>query len=335
MTLPIAVYGASGHTGRFVVHELRRRGVPLVLSGRDGQRLAALASSLGGVEVRAAAIDDPHALRRAFAGAGAVINCAGPFLDTAEAVCAAALDAGAHYLDVTAEQAAAAHTLESFAGRARERQLAVIPAAAFYGGLADLLATAAMGAWPSADRIEVAVALDSWQPTQGTRLTGQRNTFPRLHIAEGSLKPVPQPSQRRTWAFAAPFGEQAMVELPFTEMVTFHHHLKVHEAQAYLTLASLEEIRDPNTPPPAVDPVTGRSSQRFRVEVVVSHAGASRRTAASGHDIYAISAPIVVEAATRLVSEGASQEGGTFTLGQRFDATEFLRALEPSGLKVE
>jgi hypothetical protein len=46
---------------------------------------------------------------------------------------------------------------------------------AFYGGLGDLLATEAMERWAAADEICIAVALDSWQPTRGTRLTGQRN----------------------------------------------------------------------------------------------------------------------------------------------------------------
>ena len=43
-------------------------------------------------------------LDRSLAVAAAVINCAGPFLETADAVSAAALRARIHYLDVTAEQ---------------------------------------------------------------------------------------------------------------------------------------------------------------------------------------------------------------------------------------
>jgi hypothetical protein len=33
-----------------------------------------------------------------------------------------------------------------------------------------------MRTWYTADEIQIAVALDSWKPTRGTRLTGQRNT---------------------------------------------------------------------------------------------------------------------------------------------------------------
>ncbi|NEC42183.1 saccharopine dehydrogenase, partial [Streptomyces sp. SID8016] len=39
----VAVYGAYGHTGRFVVAELVERGFSPVLSGRDAAELEALA----------------------------------------------------------------------------------------------------------------------------------------------------------------------------------------------------------------------------------------------------------------------------------------------------
>ncbi|SDG39451.1 saccharopine dehydrogenase NADP-binding domain-containing protein [Pseudonocardia oroxyli] len=108
--------GAYGHTGRFVVAELRRRGIEPVVSGRDATRLAAT-----GYEARPAATDDPAALAAAFAGADVVINVAGPFLDTAVPVAAAAVRAGAHYLDVSAEQAPSAPWLRSWARRRARR----------------------------------------------------------------------------------------------------------------------------------------------------------------------------------------------------------------------
>jgi short subunit dehydrogenase-like uncharacterized protein len=74
------VFGAYGHTGRFVVAELRRRGWTPVLSGRDLERLSAAAEKNGGAEMRVAALEDRASLE---AGSGVVINCAGPFIDTA------------------------------------------------------------------------------------------------------------------------------------------------------------------------------------------------------------------------------------------------------------
>ncbi len=41
----VAVFGAYGHTGRFVVAELLDRGYVPILSGRDPEQLGALAAS--------------------------------------------------------------------------------------------------------------------------------------------------------------------------------------------------------------------------------------------------------------------------------------------------
>ena len=61
----VAVYGASGHTGRFVVSELRRRGLTPILVGRDAAKLDTLANANAGLEVRIAEVDDPASLDRA------------------------------------------------------------------------------------------------------------------------------------------------------------------------------------------------------------------------------------------------------------------------------
>jgi short subunit dehydrogenase-like uncharacterized protein len=110
----VAVFGAVGHTGRFVVLELLRRGIVPIAIARD---LAALsAANFGHFEVsrRRASVDDVDSLDRALDGAHAVINCAGPFLETADAVAAAAVRAGIHYLDVTAEQPSVRATLDKY-----------------------------------------------------------------------------------------------------------------------------------------------------------------------------------------------------------------------------
>jgi short subunit dehydrogenase-like uncharacterized protein len=171
----VTVFGAYGHTGRFVLRELLKRGFTSILSGRDAAKLKEARNAHPGSELRGASVDDPASLDRALSGAVAVINCAGPFIDTAAPVIDAALRASIHYLDVAAEQAAVLAVFERFATAARDADVVVAPAMAFYGGLGDLLATAAMGAWDAADEVCIAVALDSWKPTRGTRLTGQRN----------------------------------------------------------------------------------------------------------------------------------------------------------------
>lgn len=328
----VTVFGAYGHTGRFVVSELLRRGLTPVLSGRDAAKLNAVSEAHQGLEMRAASVDDPASLDRAVSGSAAVINCAGPFVDTATPVIAAALRAGVHYLDVAAEQATVLHVFERFADSARDAGIAIVPAMAFYGGLSDLLATAAMGDWTAADEICVAVALDSWQPTLGTRLTGQRNPGQRFVFSDNRLKRA-EPPPNRLWNFPAPFGTQEVAGISFAETITISRHLPTPEIRSYINLAPITDIRNPATPPPSAADESGRSSQIFLVEAVARKGNEARRATASGRDIYAITAPIVVEATERIIS-GLAKTIGVAAAGEIFDARDFLKSLSPEHLSL-
>ncbi len=322
----IAVYGASGHTARFVVAELLRRGHTPVGIGRDAFRIAAAAAlNNPALDTRIASLDSPASLNGALAGVDAVINCAGPFLDTAPPLVEAALRAGIHYFDITAEQASARSTLELFDAPARERGVFVVPAVGFYGGFADVLVTAAMSGWARADRVDIAIALDSWWPTRGTRHTGERNTAPRLVLSGGRLKPM-QPSAPASWNFPEPFGTQDVVELPFTETILMARHVRAREIRNYLNQAPLRDLRNPETPEPVAADERGRSNQRFLIDVVVRNGDEERRVSAEGRDIYSITAPIVVEAVERICN-GPHEGAGAFALGELVSASDFLQAL--------
>jgi len=323
----VAVYGAAGHTGRFVVAELRRRSIPVVAVGRD---LSRLPEDVPGQQAR---LDDPAALDRAFVGCAVVINCVGPFLDSAAPIVSAALRAGSSYLDVTAEQASAQATLDSYDRQARDAGVVVIPAAGFYGGLADLLATALVGDGSVGD-ITTAVALDRWWPTEGTRKTGERNRVPRVAVEGGQLVPINPSGASIDWAFAPPHGTQAVTEMPFSEIITISRHLPVRSLHSYLSANALGDVRNADTPAPTAVDALGRSAQQFAMEVVTTDRRGARRAIARGQDIYAVSAPIVVEAAARILTR-SFKRSGTMTLGEAFSAIDFLSALALTHLAVE
>lgn len=330
----IAVFGASGHTGRFVVSELARRGMTAVLAGRDSEKLLAVQKTHPAYEVRVATIDDPASLDRALLGTSLVINCAGPFLDTAAALIEAALRARIHYLDVSAEQAVAIAAFEKFSDAARTAGVLIMPSVAFYGALGDLLATVAIRDWSTADEIQIAVALDSWRPTQGTRLTGQRNTARRLVFSNNRLSPIADPPPRMKWDFPSPIGKQDVIALPLAETVIISRHLRIPEIHAYLNLAPLDDLHNPSTPAPTPADERGRSAQEFLMEVKVHKGDEERRAIARGRDIYAVTAPIVVEAAERILA-GETRATGVAAPGEIFDAQAFLQALSPEHISFE
>lgn len=320
----IAVLGAGGHTGRFVVQELKRRNVRVIA----GLRPESVISEPDNGEVRPIAFDDPASLHRALEGASAVINCAGPFFETARQAAEAAIHHKIPYLDVAAEQFTVASLFDELDENAGAAGVTIVPAMAFFGGLADLLATPLVQPAQPVERVEVAVALDGWHPTAGTRRTGARNHYPRVLIRDGRLVPLDTPPDPRCWTFPEPFGVQQMTPVPLAEVILIHRHLRPRKMVSLLNEKPLADLRDASTPAPSAVDERGRSSQRFMVEVQVTCGGQTSRAIAAGRDIYAITAPLVVGACLELVKDGSALPGVRCP-GELFDAAAFLSSLAP------
>jgi uncharacterized protein YbjT (DUF2867 family) len=79
----LMIYGATGYTGRLAAEHAAAAGLDLILGGRNTTRLAAQANRLG-VSHRAFDLDDDAAAAAALADVAVVLNCAGPFMRTAE-----------------------------------------------------------------------------------------------------------------------------------------------------------------------------------------------------------------------------------------------------------
>lgn len=93
----LMIYGATGYTGRMAAQQAKKLGLTLVLAGRNAERLAALAAEL----------DAPYRVFTPQAsqlqGIDVLLNFAGPFAQTAEALMRACIESGTDYLDITAE----------------------------------------------------------------------------------------------------------------------------------------------------------------------------------------------------------------------------------------
>jgi len=96
------IYGANGYTGRLIVREAVAAGLRPVVAGRNRVAVEALAREHD-LEARAFDLIDRAALAAALADVPLVLNCAGPFSQTVEAMLGACLATGVHYLDITGE----------------------------------------------------------------------------------------------------------------------------------------------------------------------------------------------------------------------------------------
>ena len=131
------------------------------------------------------------------------------------------------------------------------------------------------------------------------------------------------------WPFPDPMGPRAVIgEFTMADVVTVPSHLSIPEVRTYMTVEAARDVSDSDTPAPAAVDERGRSAQTFLVDVVVRSGGAERRAVASGQDIYAVTAPLAVEAVDRILT-GRTRTVGVASAGEIFDALDFLRALSP------
>ncbi len=326
----VLVYGAYGHTGRFVVAELLERGHVPVLSGRNGSALALMAAELG-LDARPADVTDAAALDAATRDVSAVVNCAGPFARTTGPLLDVALRRQVAYVDVAAEIEANEDTFTRIRDHAGSEGGIVVPAMAFFGGLGDLLATVAMGDWAEADEVHVAYGLSSWHPTAGTRAAGavsrERRDGQAVTFHDGALRYGEDRSKLTTWSFPAPMGaKKVRSQFSMADIVTIPKHLPVRDVTCYMTVEAVAQLSSAGTPAPVAVDESGRSEQTFVVDVVVRRGAEERRASASGQDIYAITGPLAAEAVDRILT-GRTRTTGVAPAGAMFDPAEFLDAL--------
>src|SRR5712691_115662 len=157
----IVLYGATGYMGALTAQAMVASGAHPVLAGRDQSRLSALAARLSqagdGTELETAvAAAGPGPLRDLLGAGDVLVSTAGPFLKVGRPVVAAAVDAGAVYLDSSGEPPLIRQVFEEFGPRA-ERTGAVLLTAFGYdyvpGNLAGALALEAAG--PAAARVQI------------------------------------------------------------------------------------------------------------------------------------------------------------------------------------
>ncbi|MER8438351.1 saccharopine dehydrogenase NADP-binding domain-containing protein [Mesorhizobium sp. M1312] len=97
-----AIYGATGYTGRLIARHAVTLGLQPTLAGRNEERVAKLASVLNCPSLTFP-IRSASQLSDCLHGFSTVLNCAGPFSQTARPMMEACIAAKADYLDITGE----------------------------------------------------------------------------------------------------------------------------------------------------------------------------------------------------------------------------------------
>ncbi|XP_028166456.1 lipid droplet localized protein-like [Ostrinia furnacalis] len=117
MQFDIVIFGASGFTGKKVVEEISRgrakyAGVTWAVAGRSEAKLQSLLSDISakygvvisGIKIIIADVSDQSSLTSMCRQAKVLLNCCGPYRLYGEPVVRAAIEAKAHYVDITGEE---------------------------------------------------------------------------------------------------------------------------------------------------------------------------------------------------------------------------------------
>ena len=323
-----AIYGASGWTGSQVAQALHRRRIPLVLAGRSPDKLERLNQTLGRpAEIRVAPPSDFGALVRALSGTNLVINCAGPFVDDGLVIAKAAIEAGAHYLDVSGEQS---HVAQVYAldQAAAERGVSLCPAFAGKGALGDLgaeiLATPMLRV-RGIDEVAVAYAhglREALRPSMASILAiAGQGVFERPGGARR------EPLLARSFGFPPPFNRGLALRVPAAETISIGRHLPARSVTGFISLAPGHAVNVPwarlcMAAQPAIPLVAkilfsewGRFHLRlylpapeqadredsFAVSIEIRAGDHSARLGMVARDAYGITAEVVALAVTRIL----------------------------------
>lgn len=348
----IALYGATGFTGRLIAHELAARGLTFVISGRNPQALADLARELeedhdADFIVRVASIDDEASLDALLAGVTVLITCAGPFTDFGPPVARAAIRNGVHYIDTTGEQGYMRWLLDECHGEAVDAGVVMLSGCAFEYATGDLVAELALQ--QAASRIVVCYATRNMAMSHGTKKSVLRSiSDPGYTYIEGHLEKkrpayrlfdVPFPdgtTKKGAWfpggepLLVARRGGVSWVESCLVLGESFAYFAATFSGLLPMFARAIKPLADKVVEQTSGDPHEGvRAEPDFLVIAFDPKTGNHWATLAGG-DMYITTARIAAEAAQRLLAKVPAKKGFT-SPAAIFDAQNFIEAV---GLEV-
>jgi saccharopine dehydrogenase (NAD+, L-lysine-forming) len=231
MTGPVMVYGATGYSGRALARRLCEAGRDVVVAGRDGAGVEALARSLN-APFRVFSLRDAGAVDLALTGVAVVLHAAGPFTDTAAPMIDACIRTGTHYLDLSGEWPVFARA-QALDAQARAAGVMLMPGVGWVVVLSDCLAAQAVRACPDTTLLRIA-SEHRTPPSRGT-LRSALATFGSTVVVRraGVLRSVPVGPAVRSFDFGS--GERLSVAVSWPDVVTAFATTGVAHIEGYMS----------------------------------------------------------------------------------------------------
>lgn len=296
----LMIYGAAGYTGGMAAEHAASAGLNLVLAGREKDRttLEAMARSLG-ASIRLFSVDDADAVATGLDGIRVLLNAAGPFANTAEPLMSAAIRAGAHYLDFSAELDTYREAL-ALDARARAAGVMLLPGSGGSVAMLGSLAGHAVARVRDARKISIALHV-AGAMSRGSATSASRNIAPEtLHLADGELV-THSPQEVRDFDFGS--GPRSSFPVTLPDLVTIHHATSVSDIETFVHVSAgafpTGEVRQM----PAGPTFEEREANRYHAAVEVTDAdGTVVRSLLDTVNGYTFTAMAAAEAARRVLA---------------------------------
>ncbi|EMA45261.1 saccharopine dehydrogenase family protein [Halobiforma nitratireducens] len=238
----LLVYGSYGYTGSLLASAAVSQGWSPIVAGRDRRKVHSQAEALG-LEGRTFALESAAERGRvgtetvrvaaALDDVDAVLNCAGPFVDTAEPLVEACLETGTDYLDITGE-CSVFERLRQRDHRAREAGVTLLPGVGFDVVPTDCLAAFLADELPTGDRLSLGIKSESTL-SRGTARTALESVGDGGVVRRnGRLLQVPAAFRTREIDFGG--GPEHAVTVPFGDVVTAAHGTGLESVEVYLAV---------------------------------------------------------------------------------------------------
>jgi short subunit dehydrogenase-like uncharacterized protein len=225
----LLVYGAYGFTGRLLLENLKQRGIPFILAGRDERRLEELASQLR-APFRVFALEDDEAADRALEGVVVALNAAGPFVSTTAKLLRLCLRNRVHYLDVSGEVGPLEHAAR-LGEEARSRNIMVLPGVGFDVVPSDCLAVHLAGRLPGATSLTLSVSGSNLLSRGSARAFAEHAGVPVCVRKGGVLEPLLFRTQVRWVDFG--FDVRPALAVSWGDLVTAFHSTGIPDIEVY------------------------------------------------------------------------------------------------------
>ena len=228
--MTLLVYGAYGYTGELVAEEAVERGLDPVLAGRNATKLGRVGTRLD-CETRAFSLDADPASH--LDGVDVVLNCAGPFVDTAGPLASACLATETDYLDITGEirvfESLAAHDAD-----AADADVTLLPGVGFDVVPTDCLAAHLVDRLPDATHLALGFEPHGGlSPGTAATVAGQIGDGGAVR-RDGRIASVPPAHRERRVDFGN--GERTAVTIPWGDVSTAYRSTGVGNVEVYVPM---------------------------------------------------------------------------------------------------